>query len=354
MPSPSILLAVLLLGLTTACAGLQDRLPRLANSPSAPSSRDARDVAPKNIPIPSSGLVDVAPGDTVYALARRYGVAMRDVIDANNLEAPFVLQVGQSLRLPPPRIYTVTPGDTVYSISGRFGVDMRTLVSMNGLAAPYQVTAGRRLKMPARGARPDTSPRITQAPRAGAAAARAGGGTGKLIPLPRPRPRLAPAQPPPTRAAGVKPKAGGGVQKASATGRSFPLQPPSRDGKRFLWPVRGRIVSNFGPRQGGLHNDGINIAAPPGAPILAADSGIVAYAGSELRGFGNLLLIKHAGGWTTAYAHARRLLVKRGDRVKRGQTIGTIGTTGAVTRPQLHFEIRRGSRAVDPRRELET
>jgi murein DD-endopeptidase MepM/ murein hydrolase activator NlpD len=309
---------MLLIGLFTACSGLPDRLPRLVNSPPPP-----RVAEPRSLPIPASGLVDVAPGDTVYSIARRYDVAMRDVIDANGLDAPFLLQVGQTLRLPPPRIYAVAPGDTVYSVSRRFGVDMRTLVSMNGLAAPYQVTAGQRLKMPVRGT-PDEAVSRTTVSTTSAAAIRS-------VPLPRPRPG----------------------ETISASGRSLSLRPPSREGKRFLWPVRGRVISNFGPREGGLHNDGINIAAPKGVPILAADSGVVAYAGKELRGFGNLLLIKHADGWTSAYAHAHRLLVKRGDRVKRGQTIGTIGTSGGVTRPQLHFELRRGARAIDPRRELE-
>jgi murein DD-endopeptidase MepM/ murein hydrolase activator NlpD len=329
---PPILVLLLLAGLISACSGYSDRRPRLVSNP-PPSAAGP----PRSIPIPASGMADVAPGDTVYAIARRYDVAMRDVIDANNLEAPFLLKVGQSLRLPPPRIYTVAPGDTVYSISRRFGVDMRTLVSMNGLAAPYQVTAGHRLKMPVRG-----KPEATQTAKAVSTTS----GAAVSVPLPRPRP-----------SATVRASTSGGQGRETtikrSTTRASPLQPPSRGGKRFLWPVRGRIISRFGPREGGLHNDGINIAAPKGNPILAADNGIVAYAGKELRGFGNLLLIKHAGGWTSAYAHANRLLVKRGDRVKRGQTIGTIGTSGGVTRPQLHFELRRGSRAVDPRRELE-
>ncbi len=101
-----------------------------------------------------------------------------------------------------------------------------------------------------------------------------------------------------------------------------------------------------------MHNDGINIEAAAGTQIRAAENGVVVYAGNELRGFGNLLLIKHADGWTTAYAHADTLLVRRGDRVNRGQAIATVGRTGNVDRPQLHFEIRKGPRPVDPRNEL--
>ena len=119
-----------------------------------------------------------------------------------------------------------------------------------------------------------------------------------------------------------------------------------------MWPLRGRLISNFGAKAKGLHNDGINIAAPLGAPVRAAKEGVVAYAGNELRGFGNLLLIKHANGWVTAYAHAGKVLVKRGDKVGKGQIVARVGKTGAVTRPQLHFEMRRGKRPVNPKRYL--
>ena len=102
----------------------------------------------------------------------------------------------------------------------------------------------------------------------------------------------------------------------------------------------------------GLHNDGINIAAPKGSPVFAAENGVVAYAGNSLKGFGNLILVKHSGGWITAYAHTDKMLVVRGKQVMRGEKIATIGTTGGVKKPQLHFEIRKGSRAVDPKREL--
>jgi murein DD-endopeptidase MepM/ murein hydrolase activator NlpD len=120
----------------------------------------------------------------------------------------------------------------------------------------------------------------------------------------------------------------------------------------FMWPLRGKVISNFGPKTKGLHNDGINIAAPRGAPVRAAEGGVVAYAGNELRGFGNLLLLKHKNGWVTAYAHNDKLLVNRGDTVGKGQIIARVGSTGAVASPQLHFEIRRGKRAIDPKKHL--
>jgi murein DD-endopeptidase MepM/ murein hydrolase activator NlpD len=127
---------------------------------------------------------------------------------------------------------------------------------------------------------------------------------------------------------------------------------PPRAGRAFVWPVRGRVVSDYGPKGGGLHNDGINIAAAQGTPIRAAESGVVVYAGNELRGFGNLILLQHAEGWMTTYAHAEEIVVHRGEQVRRGQVIGRVGSTGNVTSPQVHFEIRRGSRAVNPREHL--
>ena len=116
--------------------------------------------------------------------------------------------------------------------------------------------------------------------------------------------------------------------------------------------MRGRTIAGYGPKKNGLHNDGINIAAPRGAPVQAAENGVVVYIGNELRGFGNLILIKHAGGWVTAYAHNADFLVRRGDTVKRGQVIARIGSSGNVATPQLHFEIRKGARSVDPTRFL--
>jgi murein DD-endopeptidase MepM/ murein hydrolase activator NlpD len=124
--------------------------------------------------------------------------------------------------------------------------------------------------------------------------------------------------------------------------------PPPRTNRSFLWPVHGRIIGHFGPGPNGGENDGIDIAAPEGTPVIAAESGIVAYAGNELRGYGNLVLLKHADGWMTAYGHNSKILVKRGDRVLRGQTIAHVGATGAVSEPQLHFELRKGTRALDP------
>jgi murein DD-endopeptidase MepM/ murein hydrolase activator NlpD len=116
----------------------------------------------------------------------------------------------------------------------------------------------------------------------------------------------------------------------------------------FRWPARGKVIAAYGAKTNGKVNDGINLAVPEGTPIKAADDGVVAYAGNELKGYGNLVLVRHNNGYVTAYAHASELDVKRGDVVKRGQVIAKSGQSGEVQSPQLHFEIRKGSTPVDP------
>jgi murein DD-endopeptidase MepM/ murein hydrolase activator NlpD len=116
----------------------------------------------------------------------------------------------------------------------------------------------------------------------------------------------------------------------------------------FRWPVKGRIIAGFGPKPNGQQNDGINLAVPEGTPVKAAEDGVVAYAGNELKGYGNLVLIRHPNGYVTAYAHAKELLVKRGDTIKRGQVIAHSGQSGNVDAPQLHFEVRKGPAPLDP------
>jgi murein DD-endopeptidase MepM/ murein hydrolase activator NlpD len=129
-------------------------------------------------------------------------------------------------------------------------------------------------------------------------------------------------------------------------------QIPSAGAMNLRWPLKGKVISNFGPKNNGLKNEGINIAVPEGTSIRAAEGGVVAYAGNELKGYGNLVLIRHQGGYVTAYAHAKEIMVKRGDTVKRGDIIAKAGQTGAVSSPQLHFEVRKGATALDPMKHL--
>lgn len=141
--------------------------------------------------------------------------------------------------------------------------------------------------------------------------------------------------------------------EAASQVAALPSTPPPRAGGRFAWPVRGPILSDYGPKPDGLRNDGINIGAAKGTPVKAADNGIVAYAGNQLRAFGNLVLIRHDGGLVTVYGHLDSMSVEQGQRVTKGQAIGTVGQTGNVRSPQLHFGLRKGETPLNPTDQLE-
>ncbi|MEJ0024570.1 MAG: M23 family metallopeptidase [Rhizomicrobium sp.] len=185
---------------------------------------------------------------------------------------------------------------------------------------------------------------------------------------PTPKPRLAERAPPAPRHARPRPVQTASldcpVPRAKPTTPAWyssttpppaqpaPVQPasytPTFGALAFSWPLNGPVVADYGTSVSGQRNDGINIAAPFGTPIHAAAAGQISYAGNELRGYGNLVLIKHDDGYVTAYAHAERIVVNRGDYVQKGQIIGYAGQTGDVTSPQLHFEIRKGVAPVNP------
>ncbi|GER02796.1 hypothetical protein JCM17846_04780 [Iodidimonas nitroreducens] len=285
---------------------LKPPAPNRYAAATVPNRADSRVVAPRaRTPSPArtgttrtgitAGQIEVRRGDTVYGLARAHGVPLSDFVAVNDLRPPYALAVGQKLVLPGRRSHVVQRGDTVYSIAQKHDLDVRQLAGINQLAPPYLLRVGQVLVVPS-------------------------GRAEELTVASRPSRSLA--------------------------------TPPPRTGSGFDWPVTGTVISRFGPKEGGLRNDGINIRAPKGAPVRASESGIVAYAGSGLRGFGNLILIRHADDWVTAYGHNDELLVERGAAVKRGQMIARVGSTGGVTEAQLHFEVRKGTKASDPLRYL--
>jgi murein DD-endopeptidase MepM/ murein hydrolase activator NlpD len=281
--------------------------------------------------------VTVYAGDTVFSVARKYNLSVRELIEANGLKAPYALSPGMVLRLPGGGSdYVVQKGDSLILIARRHGVDFAALAAVNNKRAPYVIHPGERLTIPRAGG--------TQV--AAAASVPPGNPGSLVITSPNAAPGIAGAPRPATVPPSVAPSAT--AQAAFAPTPTLPAAPPARGGT-FQWPLKGELLAEFGPLPGkGQHNDGINIAAAKGTPIHAAENGVVAYAGNELKGFGNLLLVKHADGWMTAYAHAEQLMVRKGDTVTRGQTIATVGNSGNVTSPQLHFEIRRGTQAVNP------
>lgn len=274
--------------------------------------------------VPPGGTVTVRPGDTVYALARRHGVTVRSLIDGNQIAPPFVLHAGEQIVLPRAIFHSVDRGETLYGISRQYDVDTFTLARANELSAPFHLVQGQKLRIPT-----DKTRRTAIAM-----------ADSKKI-------ALNDARPPATDTAASVDAANWGANDGTLARGPIPTSPP-RSAQSFAWPLSGRVISAFGPKEGGRHNDGINIAARRGEIVRAAENGIVIYAGNELKGFGNLLLVRHADRWITAYAHNEKLIVRRGDWVRRGQTIARAGSSGGVDNPQLHFEIRRGTQAVDP------
>ena len=264
----------------------------------------------------SSNAITVQRGDTLYSISRRYGVPLKDLINANNLHAPYTLHVGQVLSLPAKQYHTIQRGDTLYSISRQYNVDITSLSRVNNLQTPYSLNVGDRLVLPAS---------VGNVPAASYSTAQSSASSASSAAV---KTAYTPAKSAPVTDSYVAPKA----RKT-----------------KFDWPVKGTIISGYGNLGSGRKNDGINIKAALGTNVKAADSGTVAYAGNELKGFGNLILIKHPDGWITAYAHNDRLFVKKGQKVSRGDKIATVGSTGSVTTPQLHFEVRSGKKAVNPR-----
>lgn len=300
---------------------------------------------------PSEITVQVVPGQTLYAISRAHNVPVRALIELNNLDPPYALRTGQTIRVPNLPTYLVAEGDTLNSVSRRYGVGVSALAQTNRLEPPYRIVPGSRLLIPrADGASPAVAT-ATATPQE------------HVLNLPpgmeEPKPIIETSETPQATSGEhvlklppgmAEPEPPSSPQVSPASLPTVPSKPsgvaPSRRG--FLWPVQGEIASGFGPKPGGTQNDGVNIVARRGTAVRAAEDGVVVYAGNELRGYGNLLLIRHTGGWMTAYAHNDELLVGRGANVKRGQTIAKVGGTGGVSSPQLHFEIRQAGRPVDP------
>ncbi|HEU4660686.1 MAG TPA: LysM peptidoglycan-binding domain-containing M23 family metallopeptidase [Pseudolabrys sp.] len=340
-------------GVATGGHGIGAYQPQSAATPEVTGSIGERHVAQGHWTWDGGKAITVKQGETVETLARKYHVPVSALMQANGMTRASWLRPGQRLVIPryvasnddarpaasrPAKtaessVHVVGPGDTLIGIARRHGMTLAALAKANNLSVHSRLNIGDRITIPA-GHRA-VAERHPAAPVAQARAKVEAKSTGKEAPVetvasvPTEHARLAKPEPAETDHS---------VKKAEAVG-SMPS---------FRWPVRGRIISAFGPKSNGQQNDGINLAVPEGTPIKAADDGVVAYAGNELKGYGNLVLIRHANGYVSAYANASELLVKRGDKVHRGQVIARAGQTGNVTSPQLHFEIRKGSVPVDP------
>ncbi len=364
---------------------------------------------PVSEPVAASrrGTIEVVQGDTLYGLSRKHRVSISELMSANDLKTPMI-RPGQTLvlpgagrrqparrpevasartrpepasappvasRLPPPQpvapiaasepapdsgasgwtgTHTVTPRDSLYAIAKRYNVRVAELQEVNGITHPNKMRAGTVLKVPGSRAAGEIPVAQASEPVSSASPSQPLGGGDQAFGTTN-RPTIINAADKPERVAAVQPPTPV-MNDAAATA------PPVAKSKAaastagptsFRWPAKGRVIAKFGPRPDATHNDGINILVPLGSEVVAAEKGVVAYAGSELKGYGNLVLIRHEGNWVSAYAHNDAILVKRGDKVERGQAIAKAGKTGSVDQPQVHFELRQGSKPVDPMPHLE-
>ena len=267
-------------------------------------------------PVPVGGMVKARKNDTLFGIATRYNVTPQSIIETNGLLPPYILDRGKVLKIIPHRSHIVRHGDSVYVISQRYAVSQYQLAQLNGLSPPFELQVGQRLQLPNS---LDFSVLDTGLP---------DGISGTDVVQPTTAPK----------------------NNASATlPRKRFVAPAIGASGGFTWPVEGEIIAEFGPSQRGIHNDGVNIAAKQGVKVGAAAKGRVAFVGSNIKSFGRLVLIKHDGGIITAYAHLGDITVKEGEIVTLGQAIGSVGKSGRVETPQLHFEIRKLRQPVDPR-----
>jgi murein DD-endopeptidase MepM/ murein hydrolase activator NlpD len=380
-------------------------------TPSYSPSRTVAPIAPRQSAAAGGSEIEVQQGDTLYSLARSHGVSVNDLAAANGLTS-HDLKLGQKLVLPsgaspsaaarapkaqkyaaagvPPsapggyadatpaskpaveapsdwtRSYTVRPGDSLYGLARQNNIKLSELERYNGISDSRKVMPGTVLKLPATAETSvaDATPARDRTSDPVSLGAVSPGpvtpgpvtpGAVRLGEVPSPPATSSSQAPTLLNGAGTASDSPAGAERvARADTATATDAAPARSnsvagaGPRLRWPVSGKVISNFGPRPDGTNNDGVNLAVPMGTDVHAAEDGVVAYAGDELKGYGNLVLIRHDNGWVTAYAHADEILVKRGDRIKRGQVIAKAGRTGQVDQPQVHFELRQSQKPVDP------
>ncbi|HYS90311.1 MAG TPA: LysM peptidoglycan-binding domain-containing M23 family metallopeptidase [Bradyrhizobium sp.] len=347
----------------TASAGVSGGGRGLASyaPPTHPPLEATGTVAPRPVaairsPGPGGTTIIVGTSDTLDTLSRRYNVSPAAILQANGYKGPRTLSPGQQLIIPrqtavgavpalaapaskpvavaaAPAVHVVNPGDTLLSVARRNHVPLSELARANSLEPTAKLRLGMKLTVP---------------------------GAKTAAVAPAAQPVSVAAQPVAAVAPATKMAAAGGppqsarLAQATATVEDAAVATPVKATEAtgalptFRWPVRGKVITSYGAKTNGKSNDGINLAVPEGTPVKAAEDGVVAYSGNELKGYGNLVLVRHSNGYVTAYAHASELMVKRGDTIKRGQTIAKSGQSGEVGSPQLHFEIRKGSSPVDP------
>lgn len=315
-----------------------------------------RSVSGKLVDVPGPARsYKVRKGDTLDKVADKLGVSTAALKKANHLKRT-AIRPGQVLKAPgggTVKAYVVGPGDTTYSIAKRFGVTIEQLRAANGMGRRGTIHTGQKLRLPS-GWRDHGAAETAPAPETTRSRPRAATPPAEESPVYRSTPQ--PYTPSPvTPHVSSQPPAITNGPPIAPTGA-----PPPTDAQiselgrgKFLWPVRGEVLSDFGPKTAGQRNDGINIQANAGDAVRASAAGDVVYAGDQVPGFGNLVLIKHADGWVTAYGHLSRVEVKMQQKVSQGQEIGQAGQTGGVAEPQVHFEVRYAPNPLDRARPVD-
>ena len=328
-------------------------------------------------------VVTAGKKDTLKGIAEKHGVSVETLAKLNHLKKPYRIKRGQKIKLPAPPAeerrqaqdthgqagrsqasYKVQAGDTLYSIARRFGTDAKTVAELNGMEAGESLKIGRTIRLPG-GAEDQIAPQVASRPSGRSVASQAPSTPVPYSSLPtNPPVPSAPGLAPPSSAssstvASLPPSS---TPPAQAYRPTAPAPEPTTAGDAevaaagkglFLWPVKGDLLQRFGPLVGGQRNDGVDIAGSAGDPVVASAAGEVVYAGNSVPGFGNLVLIRHDGGWVTAYAHLKSLDVKMRQTVTQGQEIGAVGQTGGVGQPQLHFEVRYAPSTRDKARPID-
>lgn len=317
----------------------------------------------------SKDAVIVEKGETLYSIAKKNGVPLRDLIDTNNLEPPYALKAGSSIKIPFPNYHESREGDTLYSISRMYDMKVNDVIALNNLKFPYPIYPGDKIKIVKdKNKKSEKNPQLASDSKAK-----------KEINLKSSEEKakeiVEKKNSKEIEKYGFKPSEVRALELAKKNDSSRTAQniinpskneivetklsinkPIDKDSikkianktNRFSWPVRGEVISKFGPKSAGLYNDGINIKAKDGEAVSSSEDGIVAYVGSELKGYGNLVIVKHSGGWISAYAHLKNSAVAIGQKISKGQKIGNVGNSGKVKFPQLYFGLRKGRDAVNP------
>ena len=266
----------------------------------------------------------VQPGDTLFGIGMRTGSDARLIAAANGLSAMDAIRSGQKIIIPRGVYHRVRSGETGIAIARAYGVSWAEIVNLNGMQPPYLLGVFQALRLPDTALGVSTSGEQTPEQRATAF-------TLNIDDI------VTGGEPPVAI-----------VANANSPDLAVQQMKLGIFGGAFAWPLRGTILARYGSMGGGKVNDGLNIAGANGAPVLSSANGVVVYSGNEIGVFGGLILIDHGSGWITAYGHLSRLDVVRGDTVSAGQSIGAVGETGYVTQPQLHFEIRKDRKPINP------